>query len=70
MRRGILIIAMLAVASFASAQIRPDTFVPDSSVERPGDAGVRMHTNYFIHAPGGVLTHRAQSSEAAETPVP
>ena len=68
MRRGILIIAMLAVASFASAQIRPDTFVPDSSVEKPGDAGVRMHTNYFIHAPGGVLTHRAQSSEAAETP--
>ncbi|MFZ0478611.1 MAG: S53 family peptidase [Terriglobales bacterium] len=68
MRTGILIIAIVAAASFASAQIRPDTFVPDSSIEKPSDVGVRVHTNYFIHAPGGVLTHRAQASEAAETP--
>ncbi|MGA9529669.1 MAG: S53 family peptidase [Terriglobales bacterium] len=68
MRRGILFFAIVAAASLASAQIRPDTFVPDSSVAKPGDAGVRVHTNYFIHAPGGEIGHRAQASEAAETP--
>jgi kumamolisin len=44
--------AVLLAASLVSAQApRERTIVPDSSIERPEDIGVRMHTNYFIYVP-------------------
>ena len=34
-----------------------DVYVPESSIEKPGDAGVSMHTNYVIaKAPGGAAS--------------
>lgn len=50
MRKHILLIAIAAAASLAVAQERT-VVIPESSIERPGDAGVRMHTNYFMYAP-------------------
>jgi kumamolisin len=47
----------------------PDVFVPESSKEVPGDAGVRAHTNYMIRNPRGVqpkaLSDLAQPEPAA-----
>lgn len=46
MRKAILTIALMTAASFVAAQDQSNVVVPDSSVAKPGDAGVRMHTNY------------------------
>jgi len=55
-KRIVLSIAMLAAASLVSAQVRRGNgIVPDSSIERPEDVGVRMHTNYMIYAPNGEI---------------
>ena len=56
MRRGILCVAMVAAASFTSAQVRSNVVVPESSVERPEDLGVRAHTNYFFYKPDPTVT--------------
>jgi len=67
MRKKILVVAVLAVASVVSAQVRRGNgIVPDSSLERPQDVGVRMHTNYLIYAPDGVV--RPQANPGGETP--
>ncbi|MGM9491810.1 S53 family peptidase [Ideonella sp. YS5] len=43
------------VAPQAAAFMAPaNVFVPESSKEMPGDAGVRVHTNYVIHNPKGI----------------
>jgi subtilase family serine protease len=67
MRQRILVIAVLAIASVASAQLwRGNGMVPKSSLERPQDVGVRMHTNYLIYAPDGVV--HSQANPGGETP--
>ncbi len=68
MRKGIVLtIAVLAAASISSAQVRRGNgIVPDSSIEKPEDIGVRMHTNYLIYAPDGVV--RPTANPGGETP--
>jgi kumamolisin len=51
MRRAILLIAIATAASLAAAQDQSNILIPDSSIEKPGDVGVRMHTHYFMHVP-------------------
>ena len=65
--RKMIFIAVLVAASVASAQVRRgDGIVPRSSIERPEDIGRRMHTNYIIYAPDGVI--RPQFNPGGETP--
>ena len=67
MRKMILAVAILAMVSVVSAEVRRGNgIVPDSSLERPQDVGVRMHTNYLIYAPDGVV--RPQANPGGETP--
>jgi kumamolisin len=51
MRRAILLIAIATAASLAAAQDQSTILIPDSSIEKPGDVGVRMHTHYFMNVP-------------------
>lgn len=51
MRKGILYVVMAASAALAVAQDQRPVFVPESSVARPEDAGLRVHTNYFMRIP-------------------
>ena len=49
------IIAVIAASTLLNAQVRTANglgIYPPSSIERPEDVGVRMHTNYIIYAPG------------------
>jgi kumamolisin len=65
--RKMIVIAVIVAASVASAQVRRgDGIVPRSSIERPEDIGLRMHTNYIIYAPDGVV--RPQFNPGGETP--
>ncbi len=65
--RKMIVVAVIAAASVASAQVRRgDGIVPASSIARPEDAGKRMHTNYIIHAPEGVVQPAA--NPGGETP--
>ena len=65
--RILLAIALFASFSLLNAQVRRgEGIVPDSSIEKAGDLGVRMHTNYLIHAPEGVV--RPQANPGGETP--
>jgi len=60
---------LLAMASFLNGQVRTPNGIgiyPPSSIERPEDVGVNMHTNYILYAPGGVLTPAA--NPGGETP--
>jgi subtilase family serine protease len=67
MRKMIFVVAVLAVASVVSAEVRRGNgIVPDSSLGRPQDVGVRMHTNYLIYAPSGVVI--PQANPGGETP--
>jgi len=67
MRKSIFVAAVLAVASLVSAQERRGVgIIPPSGLERSEDVGVRMHTNYRIYAPEGLVT--ALASPAGETP--
>lgn len=56
MRRAILLIAIATAASLAAAQNPRPIVIPDSSIERPDDIGLRMHTNYFMRAPDPLIT--------------
>src|SRR5580700_4902532 len=53
MRKKIIVsVAVLAAASMVSAQVRRGNgIVPESSIERPEDVGVKMHTNDVVSAP-------------------
>ncbi len=65
--RKIIFVAVVVAASLASAQVRRgDGIVPRSSIERPEDLGRRMHTNYIIYAPNGVI--EPQFNPGGETP--
>src|SRR5271154_256336 len=65
--RKMIVVAVIAAASIASAQVRRgDGIVPASSIARPEDASKRMHTNYLIHAPEGVVQPAA--NPGGETP--
>lgn len=62
-----LVALFVAAASLVSAQVRRGVgILPPSSIERPEDVGVRMHTNYLIYAPEGVV--RPQANPGGETP--
>ena len=62
-----LVALFVAAASLVSAQVQRGVgILPLSSIERPEDVGVRMHTNYLIYAPEGVV--RPQASPGGETP--
>ena len=63
------IIAVLAAGTLLNAQVRTPNglgIYPPSSIERPEDVGVRMHTNYIIYAPGGQFVPAA--NPGGETP--
>lgn len=60
-------VAIGACSSFAGAQVRRGkVIIPESSVARPGDAGVRAHTTYMILSPEGVQPN--SSLPTGETP--
>jgi kumamolisin len=57
----------LAAAHLVFAQVRRgEGIVPESSIERPEDIGVRMHTTYIVHAPEGMI--RPAANPGGETP--
>ena len=59
--------ALFLLICVANAQVpRGHTIVPDSSIARPEDAGVRMHTNYRIFVPEEGVAPPPQP--AGETP--
>lgn len=63
----IMALTALAAANLVSAQVRRgEGIVPESSIERPRDVGQRMHTNYIIHAPEGMI--RPAANPGGETP--
>ena len=65
----VCITQMLAAGTLLNAQVRTSNglgIYPPSSIERPEDVGVNMHTNYIIYAPGGVLAPAA--NPGGETP--
>jgi kumamolisin len=70
--RSLALAATLLVLAFvlsASAQSSPRhgrVIVPDTSVEHPGDAGVRAHTNHLIFVPEGAQPN--SSTPSGETP--
>jgi len=69
MRRAILLIAIGTAASLAAAQGQSNVLIPDSSIEKPGDIGVRMHTNYFIRVDDPRFTpHSPPPGVTVETP--
>ena len=60
-------LVLFACSAALNAQVRVGNGIyPPSSVERPQDVGVRMHTNYIINAPTGSIVPAAQP--AGETP--
>lgn len=49
-------LAVLLLSSFMVAQVRRgNVIIPSSSIARPGDAGIRAHTNFIIYSPEGVI---------------
>jgi subtilase family serine protease len=51
MRKAMLLIAIATAASLAIAQEKPRMIVPESSIERTEDIGVRAHTHVFMYEP-------------------
>jgi kumamolisin len=69
MRRKIFagVVVVLAVSNLGYAQVRRGNgIVPESSIERPEDFGIRMHTNYLIFAPEGTV--KLSARPGGETP--
>jgi hypothetical protein len=66
-------VAIVAAATIVSAAAQPPSggqvLVPGSSIEKPGDIGVRPHTNTLIFDPkvNGTVT-RPQTGTGAATP--
>ena len=71
---GLLLLVALVLALAVSAQeIRQVgsegyVLIPASSIEHPGDAGVRMHTNFQIFIPNGMHFDGSQPPINANTP--
>ena len=81
---GVTVLLMLGFATSMPAQRLPGAkvtppgiksgagtvFIPDSSIAKPGDAGVRAHTNFQIFLPGGSKPNGTPpySGYAFETP--
>ncbi len=66
---SIVVLALMIIASVSivSAQVRKGhVIVPDSSIVRPGDAGIRAHTNHLIFVPDGIQND--SSTPQGETP--
>ncbi len=62
-----VIILFTCAVSLSAQQVRIGNGIyPPSSIERPEDVGVRMHTNYIFYAPSGSIVPAAQP--AGETP--
>jgi len=60
-------IVLLAAANLVFGQERRGNgIVPASSIEKPEDIGIRMHTNYIIYAPEGVV--HPEANPGGETP--
>ena len=60
-------LALLVCAGLLQAQTQSGVGIyPPSSIERPQDVGVRMHTNYIFYAPTGAIVPATQP--AGETP--
>lgn len=63
----VLTMVLFTCSALVSAQVRRgDVIVPESSISRPGDAGVRAHTGYVIYAPPGVQPN--SPTPTGETP--
>ena len=61
------VVAILVMVNLISAQVRRGKgIVPESSIERLEDLGVRMHTNYLILAPEGTV--KPAATPGGETP--
>jgi kumamolisin len=61
------VVAILVLVNLVSAQVRRGKgIVPESSIERLEDLGVRMHTNYLILAPEGTV--KPAATPGGETP--
>jgi kumamolisin len=76
MRTLMVVTCVLFVFPLLKAQgqssARGTVVVPDSSVEHPGDQGVRAHTNFVIFVPGAKSAGRSQpqanAAPSGETP--
>jgi kumamolisin len=67
MRLITVVTILLASVTLLSGQVRVGNGIyPPSSIERPEDVGVNMHTNYILYAPTGSIVPAAQP--AGETP--
>ena len=54
-------VGLLSCAALVQAQgAKVVGIYPPSSIERPADVGVRMHTNYIFYAPSGKLAPATQ----------
>lgn len=63
----VLTAVLLACSALVSAQVRRgDVIIPESSIARPADAGLRVRTNYMIYAPPGVQP--SSPNPTGETP--
>ena len=62
-----VLVGLLTCGALLYAQTQAGVGIyPPSSIERPEDVGVRMHTNYIFYAPSGTLAPATQP--AGETP--
>ena len=62
-----VLVGLLTSGAWLYAQTQAGVGIyPPSSIERPEDLGVRMHTNYIFYAPSGRLAPASQP--AGETP--
>jgi len=69
MRRVFLWIVIATSTSLAVAQNRANLIIPESSIEKPEDVGIRSHTNYFIQTWGANATPQTiTDSVTVETP--
>ena len=72
---GSLVLAAIAVffgsiqiATAQEAQSSGKVIVPESSIEHPGDAGVRAHTTFVIHQEEGIQPDNSKPGATWETP--
>jgi len=56
MRKAVLCLGMAVATSLGTAQAQRRDVVPASSVERPEDIGLRMHTHYFLSSPTAAVS--------------
>jgi subtilase family serine protease len=59
---------ILACAAFVSAQVPGRIEIPQSSIARPQDAGIRSHTNVMIFLPEGIVYPLNSPGPTSETP--